>query len=181
MHRADGRIGKGPGVELRRVLGVAVVPEADRVLCRLHHFTPPSTTTIRQAAGARVAMRERNHPSTAPRSRCRTPGRAVSGFVGSVGASASSSRRRDRCTARMVADPSTPEAIHERTHHAPATSKAVRSAPSPTSIADATHGGAAGVVLAFRRMDARMSAEPMPFDCKRTAHSDFGPPITMEE
>jgi hypothetical protein len=40
VDRADRRIGKGRGVEPRRVLGVAVVPEADRVLRRLRHVTP---------------------------------------------------------------------------------------------------------------------------------------------
>ena len=33
VHRADGRVGKRLGVKPRRLLGVAVVPEADRVLC----------------------------------------------------------------------------------------------------------------------------------------------------
>jgi hypothetical protein len=39
VYRADRRIGKGLRVKLRRVLGTAVVPEADRVLCWLHHGT----------------------------------------------------------------------------------------------------------------------------------------------
>ena len=38
VHRADGRIGKRLGIEPRRLLGVAVVPEADRVLCWFHNF-----------------------------------------------------------------------------------------------------------------------------------------------
>ncbi len=33
VHRADGRIGKGLGVEPGRVLGVVLVPKANRVLC----------------------------------------------------------------------------------------------------------------------------------------------------
>src|SRR5207248_1692631 len=37
VHGADGRIGKGPRVKPRGVLGVFVVPEADRVLCGFGH------------------------------------------------------------------------------------------------------------------------------------------------
>src|SRR4029079_9391307 len=44
---ADGRIGKGLGVKPRRVLGVAVVPKANRVLCWLHHVTSPSRRVTR--------------------------------------------------------------------------------------------------------------------------------------
>jgi len=39
VHRADGRIGKRLGVEPRGVLGVAIVPKANRVLCGLHDVT----------------------------------------------------------------------------------------------------------------------------------------------
>jgi hypothetical protein len=39
---ADGGIGKGFGVKPRRVLGVAIVPKANRVLCWLYHVTSPS-------------------------------------------------------------------------------------------------------------------------------------------
>lgn len=37
MDRADGGIGKGPGVEVRRLFGITFVPKADRVLCNLRH------------------------------------------------------------------------------------------------------------------------------------------------
>src|SRR4051794_39596739 len=40
--RVDGRIGKGLGVKPRRVLGLAIVPKANRVLCWLYHVTSPS-------------------------------------------------------------------------------------------------------------------------------------------
>ena len=39
VHRVDGRIGKRLGVEPRRLLGVAVVPKANRVLGWLVHVT----------------------------------------------------------------------------------------------------------------------------------------------
>src|SRR5262249_8184166 len=42
VHRVNGRIGKGLGVKPRRVLGVAIVPEANRVLCWLHHVVSPN-------------------------------------------------------------------------------------------------------------------------------------------
>ena len=41
VYRADGRIGKDLGVKSRRAFGVAIVPEANRVLCWLHHVTSP--------------------------------------------------------------------------------------------------------------------------------------------
>ena len=42
VHRADGRVGESLGVKARRVLGVPVVPKADRVLCWLFHVISPS-------------------------------------------------------------------------------------------------------------------------------------------
>jgi hypothetical protein len=40
MHRANGGIGKGPGIKSRRFLGVAIVPKANRVFCwHWHHFS----------------------------------------------------------------------------------------------------------------------------------------------
>jgi hypothetical protein len=39
MHCADGRIGKGPGVKPRRVLCIAIVPKANRVLCWFTHVS----------------------------------------------------------------------------------------------------------------------------------------------
>src|SRR5262249_19838152 len=47
VHRTNGRFGKGPGVKSRRVLSVAVVPKANRVLCWLCHVTSPSRALTR--------------------------------------------------------------------------------------------------------------------------------------
>jgi hypothetical protein len=41
VHGGDGRIGKGPGIKPGRVLGVSIVPKANRVLCWLRHVTSP--------------------------------------------------------------------------------------------------------------------------------------------
>ena len=71
VHRADGRIGKGLGVEPRRLLGVAVVPEANRVLCWLRHVTSPLRRFIRaesmmrsQSMCKRLARQSRHRRST---------------------------------------------------------------------------------------------------------------------
>src|SRR5215475_181064 len=42
VYRANGGIGEDLGVKTRRLLGVAIVPQANRVLCLLHHVTSPS-------------------------------------------------------------------------------------------------------------------------------------------
>src|SRR5262245_9295956 len=42
VHRADRRIGKGFRIKSRRLLGVAVVPEADCVFCSVRHGASPS-------------------------------------------------------------------------------------------------------------------------------------------
>src|SRR5690606_2204393 len=54
MHRSDGGIGKGPRVELRGFLGVAVVPEADRVLCWIRHVTSPCACPEGSMPGSRT-------------------------------------------------------------------------------------------------------------------------------
>jgi hypothetical protein len=47
VHRANGRIGKSLGIEPRRILGVAIVPKANRVLCwRTHASTSPFLTWL---------------------------------------------------------------------------------------------------------------------------------------
>src|SRR5262249_23319509 len=62
VYRADGRIGKGLGVEPRRLLGVAVVPQADRVLRWLRHVTSPWMSRPRVGIDpARRAVGEGNY------------------------------------------------------------------------------------------------------------------------
>ena len=53
VHRADGRIGKGLGVKSRRVLGVAIIPKANRVLCWPRHVASPSWRDNVRAQGRR--------------------------------------------------------------------------------------------------------------------------------
>src|SRR5439155_12326385 len=54
-HCANGRIGKSLGVKSRRILGVAIVPKANRVLCWLDHVMSPSRCNPRP--GQRCAGR----------------------------------------------------------------------------------------------------------------------------
>src|SRR5256885_2499803 len=55
VDRAHGRIGEGLGVESGCVLGVAIVPEANRVLCWLHVVRSPSRAGCMEIVDAMCA------------------------------------------------------------------------------------------------------------------------------
>jgi hypothetical protein len=58
MHRTDGRIGEGPGIEPRRLFGVAIVSKANRVLCDLRHVAPPSQLATDRSSWSKAREQE---------------------------------------------------------------------------------------------------------------------------